>query len=253
MNASTINTTTVTLTGPGATPITGTVTYAAASNSALFSPAANLAASTTYTATITTGVQDLAGNALGAGAVPNPWTFTTGTSADKTAPTITLSNPANAASGVALNATVNATFSKAMNPTTLTTATFTLTAPPGATLVTGTVTYASATDIATFTPTSALAPDTQYTATVTTGAQDLAGNDLGAGAVPNPWTFTTGTAAGLQPINLGSFSTFGAFGGNAGITNQGINTQINKGNMGTTAVSTTVTGVYYAEGYKSNG
>jgi hypothetical protein len=242
MNAATISTTTFTLTGPGATPITGTVTYAAASNSALFSPAANLAASTTYTATVTTGAQDLAGNALGAGVVPNPWTFTTGTATNSTPPTITLTNPANAATGVALNATVNATFSKAMDPTTLTSETFTLTAPPGATLVTGTVTYTSATDIATFTPTSALAPNTLYTATVTTAATDTFGNALAAGAVPNPWTFTTGAAAGLQPINLGSLSTFGAFGGTAGITNQGINTEINNGNMGTTAVSTTVTG-----------
>ena len=244
MNAATINGTTFTLTGPGMTAVAGSVTYAAGSNTALFMPTANLAPSTTYTATVTTGAQDLAGNALGAGAVPNPWTFTTGTAASTTAPTITLTNPANVATNVQLNATVNATFSEAMDPTTLTTATFTLTAPPGATLVTGTVSYAPATDIATFTPTSQLAPSTEYTATVTTGAKDTFGNALAAGAVPNPWTFTTGTAAGLQPINLGSLSTFGAFGGTAGMTNQGINTEINNGNIATTAVSTAVTGFH---------
>jgi hypothetical protein len=244
MNAATISGTTFTLTGPGAASVAGTVTYAAGSNSAQFVPTANLAASTTYTATITTGAQDLAGNALGAGAVPNPWTFTTGTAGSTTPPTITLTNPANAATGVQLNATVNATFSEAMDPTTLTSATFTLSAPPGATLVTGTVTYASATDIATFTPASALAPDTLYTATVTTGAKDTFGNALAAGSVPNPWTFTTGAAAGLQPINLASASTFGDFGGTAGSTNQGIETLINNGNLGTTAVSTLVTGFH---------
>jgi hypothetical protein len=244
MNAATITTTTFTLTGPGAAAVTGTVTYAAGSNTALFTPAANLAPSTLYTATVTTGAQDLAGNALGAGAVPNPWTFTTGTTANMTPPTITLTNPANVATGVALNATVNATFSKAMDPTTLTSATFTLTAPPGATSVTGTVTYASATDIATFTPTSPLTANTVYTATVTIGAKDTFGNALAAGAVPNPWTFTTGTAMGLQPINLASASTFGDFGGTAGTTNQGIETMINNGNIGTTAVSTTVTGFH---------
>ena len=244
MNASTINGTTFTLTGPGATAVAGSVTYAAGSNTALFIPTANLAPSTTYTATVTSGAQDLAGNALGAGAVPNPWTFTTGTSASTTAPTITLTNPANVGTNVQLNATVNATFSEAMDPTTLTTATFTLTAPPGATLVTGTVSYAPATDIATFTPTSQLAPNTEYTATVTTGAKDTFGNALAAGPVPNPWTFTTGAAAGLQPINLGSLSTFGAFGGTAGMTNQGINTEINNGNIATTAVSTAVTGFH---------
>ena len=244
MNAATINGTTFTLTGPGMTAVAGSVTYAAGSNTALFMPTANLAPSTTYTATVTTGAQDLAGNALGAGAVPNPWTFTTGTAASTTAPTITLTNPANVATNVQLNTTVNATFSEAMDPTTLTTATFTLTAPPGATLVTGTVSYAPATDIATFTPTSQLAPSTEYTATLTTGAKDTFGNALAAGPVPNPWTFTTGIAAGLQPINLGSLSTFGAFGGTAGMTNQGINTEINNGNIATTAVSTAVTGFH---------
>ncbi len=244
MNAATINGSTFTLTGPGMAAVAGSVTYAAGSNTAVFMPTANLAPSTTYTATVTTGAQDLAGNALGAGAVPNPWTFTTGTAASTTAPTITLTNPANVATNVQLNTTVNATFSEAMDPTTLTTATFTLTAPPGATLVTGTVSYAPATDIATFTPTSQLAPNTEYTATVTTGAKDTFGNALAAGPVPNPWTFTTGTAAGLQPINLGSLSTFGAFGGTAGMTNQGINTEINNGNIATTAVSTAVTGFH---------
>lgn len=244
MNAATINGTTFTLTGPGVTAVAGSVTYSAGGNTALFIPTANLAPSTTYTATVTTGAQDLAGNALGAGAVPNPWTFTTGTAASTTAPTITLTNPANVAANVQLNATVNATFSEAMDPTTLTTAIFTLTAPPGTTPVTGTVSYAPATDIATFTPTSQLAPNTEYTATVTTGAKDTFGNALAAGPVPNPWTFTTGTAAGLQPINLGSLSTFGAFGGTAGMTNQGINTEINNGNIATTAVSTAVTGFH---------
>jgi hypothetical protein len=242
MNAATINSTTFTVTGPGATPVSGAVSYAAGSNAALFIPTANLAPSTTFTATVTNGAQDLAGNALGSGAVPNPWTFATGTAASTTAPTITLTNPANSATAVQLNATVNATFSEAMDPTTLTSATFTLSATLAGTPVTGTVSYASATDIATFTPTSLLAANTKYTATVTTGAKDMFGNALAAGAVPNPWTFTTGAAMGLQPINLASTSTFGSFGGTGGITNQGINTEINNGNIGTTAVSTTVTG-----------
>ncbi|MCU1243837.1 MAG: hypothetical protein JWO71_4563, partial [Candidatus Acidoferrum typicum] len=245
MNAATISGTTFTVTGPGATAVAGAVTYAAGSNTALFTPTANLAPSTTYTATVTNGAQDLTGNALVAGAVPNPWTFTTGTAANTTAPTITLTNPVNGATGVQLSAAVHATFSQPMDPTTLTSATFTLTGP-SATPVTGTVTYAPASDIATFTPTNPLVANTQYTATVTTGAKDLSGNALVAGAVPNPWSFTTGPpfAGGPAPINLGSASTFGAFGGTAGITNQGINSAINNGNIGTTAVSTAVTGFH---------
>ena len=37
---------------------------------------------------------------------------------------------------------------------------------------------------------------------------------------------------------------FGAFGGNAGITNQGLNTVINNGSIGTTAASTLITGFH---------
>jgi len=44
-------------------------------------------------------------------------------------------------------------------------------------------------------------------------------------------------------VNLGDASRFGAFGGNAGITNQGLNTVIN-GSIGTTAASTLVTGFH---------
>jgi len=58
--------------------VAGTVVYDALSRVATFTPAGNLSANTTYTATIS-GAMDLAGNALAAGLVPNPWTFTTGT------------------------------------------------------------------------------------------------------------------------------------------------------------------------------
>ena len=45
-------------------------------------------------------------------------------------------------------------------------------------------------------------------------------------------------------ISLGTAAMFGAFGGNAGITNQGLNTVINNGSLGTTAASTLVTGFH---------
>lgn len=48
----------------------------------------------------------------------------------------------------------------------------------------------------------------------------------------------------VQPVPLGTAANFGAFGGNAGITNQGINTVINNGGIGTTAASTLITGFH---------
>ena len=128
--------------------------------------------------------QDLAGNAL---AVNKVWSFTTGAAPDTTAPTVSSTDPANGATGVALNKQVAATFSESMNPLTITAANFTLT--QGTTPVSGAVTYVGVT--ATFTPASSLAASTEYTATITTGAKDLAGNAL---AVDKVWSFTTGTA-----------------------------------------------------------
>ena len=54
---------------------------------------------------------------------------------DTTAPTVTLTAPANAAKGVAISSAVNATFSEAMDRLTITTTTFTL--KQGATAVLG--------------------------------------------------------------------------------------------------------------------
>jgi hypothetical protein len=215
MDSTTITGTTFTLTGPGSTPVAGTVTYSMIGATATFTPASALSASTLYTATITTGAKDLAGNALVAAFT---WTFTTGTGSDTTPPTVTLQTPASGASSVSTNASINATFSKAMDPSTLSLATFTLSGP-GPTSVAGKVTYDIGNQIATFTPASALAASTVYDATITTGAQDLAGNPLAADV---SWSFTTGSTAGLSSIDLGAGSSFELF-AEATITNTGSN------------------------------
>ena len=46
------------------------------------------------------------------------------------------------------------------------------------------------------------------------------------------------------PVELGSIRNFGAYGGNAGITNQGVYTVINNGAIGTTAAPTLITGFH---------
>ena len=231
MNPGTLTAASFTLTtpAPGTSPA-GQVSYVVGSRPAVFPPTAALAASTTYTATITSAATDLAGNALAGNQAALPsasnyvWTFTTGTAADSTAPTILLTAPASATSGVALNSAVNATFSKAMNPLTITTASFqvrTSGAPKGSTLA-GTVFYDGATNTATFTPSGNLTASTSYTATVT-GATDLAGNALAAGPVPNPWTFSTGSELAPGPVALGSAVNFGVM-ATLTITNTGMST-----------------------------
>jgi len=213
------------------TPVSGLVAYAAVGNTLVFTPTANLAPNTLYTATITTGAQNLAGIALASNYV---WTFTTGAAPVLVSPEIVSTNPANAATNVPLNQAVSATFTEAMNPLTITTGTFQLTGP-GSAAVVGTVSYDAINFIATFTPTAALAAGKSYIATITNGATDLAGNPLGNTGAPNPWDFSTGTAAVPPPIVLGpTISLFGGFAGPYGMTNTGTLTVIN-GDSGTTA------------------
>src|SRR5206468_1979901 len=168
MDASTINTSTFTL-KQGTTPVAGTVSYSGVT--ATFTPAANLAPLTTYTATISTGAKDLAGNAL----TPDmSWCPSTALFRSTTAPAVSATVPANATTGVGITAQLATTFSEPMDACTINTSTFTL--KQGTTPVAGTVSYSGVT--ATFTPAANLAPLTTYTATISTGAKDLAGNAL---------------------------------------------------------------------------
>jgi hypothetical protein len=250
MAPATIDATTFTVTDTTlGTPVAGTVTYSVASRTATFVPTTlPLASNDVYTATIAATTTDLAGNGLAGTLAALPaasahvWSFTTGAIGDVTPPTVVLVSPADASVGNCLTKVVTATFSEAMDPATISGATFGVTA--GGLSVAGTVTYDASGLIATFVPTDAagFAPATLFTATVTTGAHDLAGNAL---AAPRVWTFTTGALACTPTIPLGFAATFGAFGGAAGVTNQGIQTVV-QGDLGSTAVCTAVTGFHDA-------
>jgi hypothetical protein len=194
-----------TVTGPGGASVSGTVIYIR--RMAVFTPSSNLLSSALYTATITTGVtgvKDLAGNN---GSLPSvAWSFTTGASADVAAPVVSSTSPVGNAQGVGFSSTINVTFNEPMDPATITTATFLVTGP-GATgaigPVVGTVGFDTSTRTATFTrqnhsttpgvcqptPASWLERNAMYTATLTTGAKDMAGNALASNFV---WSFNTG-------------------------------------------------------------
>jgi hypothetical protein len=74
MDATTIDGTTVTLKNAAGAAVTAGVTYDATSRVVTLNPNADLAASTAYTASISTGVKDASGNAL---ATAKTWSFTT--------------------------------------------------------------------------------------------------------------------------------------------------------------------------------
>src|SRR5579859_352733 len=133
-----------------------------------------------------------------------------------TPPTVISVTPLAGSTGVCPSSgLITATFSKPMNPATLTSATFTLTSAGAS--VAGQVTYVAATNIATFTPAGALAANTAFTATITTGAQDQFGNGLAANFV---WTFTTSPPCPppAGAIALGAACSFGILGGST-VTN----------------------------------
>ena len=115
VQSSTVSTTTFTLKA-GTTSIPGTVTLNG--NTATFDPTSSLAASTSYTATITTGVKDTAGNAMTSA---KTWSFTTASAADTTPPTVTSTNPSSGATGVAVTSSVTGTFSEAVQSSTVST------------------------------------------------------------------------------------------------------------------------------------
>ncbi|MDP3023355.1 MAG: ice-binding family protein [Sulfuricurvum sp.] len=106
------------------------------------------------------------------------------TAASAVAPTVISTVPDNNATAVPDNRKITATFSTAMDAATLTASTFTLADDDGA--VTGSVAYYG--KIAVFTPDTNLTAGL-HTATITTGAKNLAGTALAANYV---WTFTVG-------------------------------------------------------------
>jgi len=115
---------------------------------------------------------------------------------DTTPPTVSSTSPSAGATGVVRSISPGATFSEAMDPSTLTSATFTLVKQGQTTPISASVSYAS--QIATLDPAVDLDASSTYTATVkggSAGAKDVAGNPLASDV---SWAFTTG-ATGNQP------------------------------------------------------
>lgn len=209
----------------GTNTIAGAITYTGSTVS--FKPTSPFNLNTVYTVTITTGAKSLLqGTPLATNYI---WSFVT-----VAAPTVISTDPFTDQTGVNLNKTVTATFSRAMDPSTIISPATTFTVRQGTTVIAGVVTYSGTT--ASFNPVNPLDAGRTYTATITTAAKDLAGISMANDYV---WSFTTGVTT---PIPAGS--TLGVFGGSAGITNQGLFTRINGGSISTTAAATLVTGFH---------
>jgi hypothetical protein len=108
-------------------------------------------------------------------------------SAGSVPPTVTTETPSPGSTGNPVSAAPTATFSQAVQPSTVS---FTV-ADSSNNPVAGTVTFNSGNTVATFTPTNSLTASTTYTATVS-GAQNTSGVAMSS---PFTWSFTTGTVS----------------------------------------------------------
>ncbi|MGM0407793.1 MAG: Ig-like domain-containing protein, partial [Bacteroidota bacterium] len=184
MDSLTIDETSFTL-YEGSNPVTGSISYA--DSVASFNPDADLLPGTTYTATISTGVENEAGIALENDSV---WEFTTFAAL---APTVVSNDPVDLETDVALDKVISVTFSEEMDPLTITDLTFTL-ETSGGVAVSGTVGLDGTGLVATFTPDVNLLSDSTYIATITTGVENVAGTPM-----TNEYVWEFATVAAIPP------------------------------------------------------
>jgi len=171
-------------------PVPTDVEFDLVSNTATVTPMVLLARSTTYTATVTDDLIDLAGNPpLG----PTDWQFTT-----STPPRVTSQSPLHLASALPVDTVVIAEFNEQIFG--VTGVSFTLRSNAGA--VNGSLSITNLNKRVTFTPLTQLAADTSYTATLSPAISDVVGNPL-VGA-PVTWSFTTGADA-IAPMIVSRF------------------------------------------------
>ena len=111
---------------------------------------------------------------------------------DEIPPKVVSTSPPDGTTDVAVNTTITATFSKAMDGSTISNSTFTVKMLPNLNNVSGTVTYDDKTKTATFKPVENLNYLTEYYVTITNGVKDTAGNSM---EKDYPWKFKTAESA----------------------------------------------------------
>jgi hypothetical protein len=148
--------------------IPATISWSADQSVAYLTPTSLLGAGRQFNLYIVSGT-DLAGNTLNG----DSFTFYTSLSSASSAPTVVAVNPINGSTGLGLNAVIEAQFSAAIDPNTVTGVTLT---GGGSTVVT-TPSFSAGNTVLQLVPAAPLAPATTYTFTIA-GVKDPAGNAL---------------------------------------------------------------------------
>ena len=191
MDATTLNGTSniyLRRTGAGADRTPTSIVYTAATRTAVatFSGAQSLVVNSEYNIRLSRNIRTSANVRINGGTT---WTgeYYFRTTPEVVPPTVTITSPANGATGIALTTLITASFSEDMDVSTLTNSNFYLNNGVSPAIIDG-ITYDAATRILTFKPSSSLNYGTTYTATITTGVKDLNNNNMAANKV---WSFTT--------------------------------------------------------------
>ncbi len=166
--------------------------------------------------------------------------FTPGTLADTTPPTVTSSSPLNGSSSQPWTTGPTATFSESVASSSVV---FSLSSASGP--VTGTTSYDDASKTARFTPSSPLSRGTAYSATVT--AKDTAGNAM---AAPLVWSYTTANAdpvPGQCPCSIWTDATTPA------VLAAGDPAAVELGTSFTADTAGSITGVRFYKGAQNSG
>jgi hypothetical protein len=164
--------------------VSGTVTVDG--STAVFAPSEALQPLTVYTAVVSGNVQNTNGLTMG---TDYTWSFTTGEKPDTTPPQVKETSPTSGATNISTTSTVSAVFTKNIDPSTVTSSTFTVKASGAS--VQGTISTLG--NSVSFVPTTALQAGVLYSVTLGGTIKDLAGNAMGTDYT---WSFTTASSGG---------------------------------------------------------
>lgn len=143
---------------------------------------------------------------------------------------------------------ISANFNIPMDAASMAATSFSLAPAGGAAVIPASVSYSASSMVTTLNTSSALLPDTSYTAVIHSTAKSAAGSALGCSYV---WTFKTALLPAASPaaLNFGPVARFGIFGGTAGTTNTGNQTVVTGTNGNTADVGSIATGSSNVAGF----